>query len=71
MSQIALGNWGEGTLNMILFNIIIPAILDVYNGPGTSPDSSSDRQSKEYYYHFTDHQYNICISQGYPEKQNQ
>lgn len=26
---------------------------------------------KEYYYHFTDNQYNICISQGYPEKQNQ
>lgn len=43
MLQIALGNCGKGALNLILFSIIIPAILDVYNEPGTSPDCLSDR----------------------------
>ena len=66
MLQIALGNCGEGALNVILFNIIIPAILDVYNELGTSPDCLSDKRSKHYYLHFTDHQYNICISEDSP-----
>lgn len=57
----------------MLFDTILPAILDVYNGLGglgAYPDSLSDRQSKECYLYFTDHQYKICISQGSPEKQN-
>lgn len=58
----AIGDGGQAP-NMTLFNIIIPAILDVCNGLGTLSDFLSDRQRRDYHYHFTDHQYNICISQ--------